>query len=259
MAHGSKKIYHRRASALHASLRTRFRAQRAVRQARPRPLRRRAVVWLARTPEGRLRVAHGRQQPSLARPGPPARTWLRCNQRASRRPCACTYSAACSATRTAANSPSPFTAQEFTLPLALRLGSFGNSSLCDADATRLGRLQRRCASGLASACKNRSTRLLRALVVSSVAARRMALATRAHTSAGGAASGAEQSYSRPQPRGVQESSALSEVRLCALKQSARARVYGRSHACQPGVRERSVRAKHEHGLYSAARHGVGHP
>ena len=25
-------------------------------------------------------------------------TWLRCNQRASRRPCACTYSAACSAT-----------------------------------------------------------------------------------------------------------------------------------------------------------------
>ena len=64
--------------------------------------------------------------------------------------------------RTTANSPSlPFTAQEFTLPLALRLGSFGNSSLCDADATRLGRLQRRCASGLASACKNRSTRLPR--------------------------------------------------------------------------------------------------
>ena len=60
-----------RARSTHASLRTRFRAQRAVRQARPRPLRRRAVVWLARTPEGRLRVAHGRQQPSLvARPGP---------------------------------------------------------------------------------------------------------------------------------------------------------------------------------------------
>ena len=65
----------------------------------------------------------------------------------------------------AGNSPTPFTAQEFTLPLALRLGSCRerreNSSLSDADATRLGRLQRRCASGLASACKNRSTRLPR--------------------------------------------------------------------------------------------------
>jgi hypothetical protein len=127
MAHGSKKIHHRRASALHASLRTRFRAQRAVRQARPRPLRRRAVVWLARTPEGRLRVAHGRQQPSLARPGPPART------------CGCVatsehhgghahvlilrhvaprlahalgrLAAGGAAKRTAGNSPTPFTAQ----------------------------------------------------------------------------------------------------------------------------------------------------
>ncbi len=154
MAHGSKKIHHRRASALaalHASLRTRFRAQRAVRQARPRPLRRRAVVWLARTPEGRLRVAHGRQQPSLARPGPrshmaalqPAsitaamRMYLFCGmQRHALRMPLVGWLLGALPNDGAGNSPTPFTAQEFTLPLALRLGSAAGTPPCPTPTRR---------------------------------------------------------------------------------------------------------------------------
>jgi len=122
----------------------------------------------------------------------------------------------------AGNSPTPFTAQEFTLPLALRLGSAAGTPLWRRRRdTRLGRLQRRCASGLASACKNRSTRLLRASL--SAALRHVAWHwQRAHTprlaERQAARSNHTRAHSREACRKARRSQRYGSARLSSLRE-----------------------------------------
>ena len=93
--------------------------------------------------------------------------------------------------------------------------------LSDADATRLGRLQRRCASGLASACKNRSTRLLRASL--SAALRHVAWHwQRAHTprlaERQAARSNHTRAHSREACRKARRSQRYGSARLSSLRE-----------------------------------------